>query len=104
MPKRPLQPILTEAVLIVLSGAVIAFGANALSPHGINLKRNYFPADTTAPPPQNGSSQSVSNAVPAEEKVTERLKQKGLQPIDSTVAHQKYDDPRRLQGQIIFID
>jgi rhodanese-related sulfurtransferase len=32
------------------------------------------------------------------------LKEKGLQPIDSAAARQKFDDPRRLQGQIIFID
>ena len=104
MSGRSLRPILIEAVVIAIVGAVIAFGANALSPRGINLKRNYFPADTTAPTVSTNSQATATNAMPSEENVAERLKKKGLQPIDSATARQKYDDPRRLQQQILFID
>lgn len=104
MPNCSWKPILTEALVIAGVGAVLAFGANALSPHGIDLRRNYFPADSEPASGASSSQPAVSNAVPAEENVLERLKQKGLQPIDSTTARHNFDDPRRLEGQIIFID
>jgi rhodanese-related sulfurtransferase len=98
------KPILTEAVIIAGVGAAIAFGANGLSPRGIDLKRNYFPADTTVQPVSSASQSPITNTVSSEENVAERLKQKGLQPIDTAAARLKFDDPRRLQQQIIFID
>src|SRR6185369_886706 len=37
--------VLLESVLVAALGVLIAFGANALSPHGLKLGRDYFPGD-----------------------------------------------------------
>lgn len=105
MVKISFKPILREAVVIAILGAVLAFAANALSPKGLNIQRNYFPADISSAAPQtNATPTRATNTVPAEENVAARLKEKGLQPLNSAEARQRFDDPRYQQGLIIFID
>ena len=52
---------LQELALVVTGGAMIAFLANALSPNGIDLRKDYFHLNTTLPaasPEANVSTQS----------------------------------------------
>ena len=43
------KPYLQELAVIVTGGAMIAFLANALSPNGIDLTKDYFYLNTTRP-------------------------------------------------------
>src|SRR6267154_363538 len=101
---------LLEAILVAFVAALFAFAANALSPHGLKLSRNYFPGDTTAahvppPPPGNHSSPaSITNALGAPDAVVARLKEKGLQVVDSAQAENFFQDPKFQSDSIIFID
>ena len=76
--------IVLEAVVVALLCAALAFAANELSPRGLNLRRNYFPAGRNH---LGFASQIVAsnfhlhlhneNAAGAE--IAQRLKEKGLQ-------------------------
>ena len=102
--KKPLL----EALLVALTAALFAFAANALSPHGLKLGRNYFPGDTIEahplPGPANHLTATVTNASGASDAVVARLREKGLQVVDSAQAENLFQDPRFQQDAIIFID
>jgi len=105
MAKAPFKPVLREAVIVAVVGAVLAFAANALSPRGLTLGRNYFPADNSAPAASSGgNTASTTHGVPPEEDVEARLKAKGLQTVNFTEARKQFDDPRYQQGIVLFID
>ena len=53
-----MKKLLLEAVLVAMTGAVLAFAANALSPRGLQLSRNYFPRADVAAPTAPGSTPS----------------------------------------------
>ncbi len=102
--------VLLEAVLVVAAGVAFAFAANALSPRGLKLARNYFPgaavhsnapARLSAPPLRAPSS---TNGNSADAQVTERLKEKGLQPISRAQTEEIFHDPRYEQGLVVFVD
>jgi rhodanese-related sulfurtransferase len=105
-----LNRVLQEGLVVALVGAALAFAANALSPRGLKLSRDYFPSSppvthppvaTTNPPailPATNQFTGVAEATLA------RLREKGLQLVDSTQAEQFFRDPRADQGLIIFVD
>lgn len=101
---------LLEALLVALAAALFAFAANALSPRGLKLTRNYFPGDTTEGPvplPAQGDHSppgASTNASGASDVVVARLKEKGLQVVDSAQVEALFQDPRFQQDSIIFID
>jgi rhodanese-related sulfurtransferase len=74
--------------------------ANAVSPRGLKLTRNYFPA---LPAATNSVAVTVgtTNSFDA---VAARLKQAGLQAITSEEAQTLYRDPRYAQSFVVFID
>jgi len=41
--KKQFVKVVAEALIVAVAGAVVAFVANAVSPHGLTLSRNYFP-------------------------------------------------------------
>jgi rhodanese-related sulfurtransferase len=108
-----IQKILLEALLVAAIGAGLAFAANALSPRGLALNRNYFPASvkttaapgvtnapspaSTAPPPN--TKPAANPSAPAENAVDARLAAKGLTSIDR-------DETEKLVGdsQVVFVD
>ena len=90
-----------EALGVILTGVALAFAANAFSPKGLKLSRNYFPAQ-----PLIGISNSIplphgSNSFAA---VAALLKAKGLQPALTSEVRNLFEDPRYLQNFVIFID
>jgi rhodanese-related sulfurtransferase len=99
-----------EAVVVALAGAAFAFAANELSPRGLALGRNYFPGgarQSVSPPkltqtPPAGAP--TTNADPAAAEIEQRLKDKGLQPIDRLGAERLFRDPRFEQGLVVFVD
>jgi rhodanese-related sulfurtransferase len=102
--------ILLEAVMVVAAAAGFAFAANALSPRGLRLARDYFPKSAgpvvstthvSQPAPTNAASTNVDSAAA---EISRRIKEKGLQPIDRAQTERLFHDPRFLQGLVVFID
>jgi rhodanese-related sulfurtransferase len=100
--------VITEALLVAMAGVGLALAANALSPRGLSLTRNYFPgspepvganAGTNGTPAVTGTESNAVNAA-----LVARLKQDGLRLIDLNEAKQLFDDPRRERELIVFID
>jgi rhodanese-related sulfurtransferase len=107
--KPKVKKVLLEGVLVGAFGAALALVANAISPRGLVLTRNYFPAGTnrlvsvatTTPPRRSGAS---TNQVSTGQMLAAQLREKGLQLVVRTQAEQLVRDPRLQQGIIVFID
>jgi rhodanese-related sulfurtransferase len=97
---------LLEALVVAGIGAVLAFAANGLSPRGLELSNNYFPgAQPSLPAPGKGQTNAAgTNASSPTELLAARLREDGLQLADSKQAEQFFQDPRRDQDGVIFID
>jgi len=99
--------VLLEALLVAAAGAIVAFGANALSPRGLKLTQDYFHGETLPVSRAQTNPAQVSgttNANAAVEPVIARLKEKGLQVVNGEQALHLFQDPLYQQGAIIFID
>lgn len=101
MSPPPLRTTLRQACVVALAGVVTGLLANAVSPRGLSLSRNYFP-DTPAPaatPAPAGASPvaRTPSAAPARSK-------RGLPLIDQKRATELFRDPRRTEGLILFVD
>jgi rhodanese-related sulfurtransferase len=100
--------VVQEGALVAVVGAALAFAANALSPRGLQLSKNYFPA-TSLPSPIPSSGSNVTAAAGTrtnspQELLSALLRANGLQLADSNQVTQFFRDPRREQDGIIFID
>ena len=89
-------------------GIALAFAANGLSPHRLELARNYFPWNKlTAPTPTAGTNVTgvaVAMTKSPLELLSASLRENGLQLADSNQVMQLFRDPRREQDGVIFID
>lgn len=94
-----MKRVLQEALLIAALGAALAFAANALSPRGLQLGKNYFPAPAPAVEPSPGTT----NSSPLDA-LAARFSSEGLQLADSNRVMNLFRDPRRGQDLVIFID
>ena len=98
-----------EAVLVALAGAVFAFVANAVSPRGLALARNYFPngtngtvsASIAAQPPHGTGS---TNTISAADLLAARIREEGFQEITRDQTAGLYHDSRFPQALVVFID
>jgi rhodanese-related sulfurtransferase len=97
---------LLEALLVAAVGAVVAFGANALSPRGLKLTQDYFHGETVpVPRPKTmGTNVVTADTNSAPDAVIARLKEKGLQVVNGEDAAELFRSPLYPQGAIIFID
>ncbi len=103
--------VLLEAAFVVVIGALFAFAANQVSPRGLALTRNYFPAGTgrllpttrLATLPHEAADTNSTPVDPAQLLAAE-LKEKGLQLADANQALQLFHDPRFKQDIVVFID
>jgi rhodanese-related sulfurtransferase len=109
--RQPVRNALREALLVAAAGIVLAFGANLVSPRGLVLTRNYFPAGISRPVPVAsgvGSPRDIASTNPPAtspaQLLAARLKEQGLQSVDGLQAAQLFHDPRFQQGSIAFID
>jgi rhodanese-related sulfurtransferase len=86
----------------------LAFAANALSPRGLQLTKNYFPGTKLTSPAPVAATNVASTAATATnsplELLSTRLRDNGLQLADSNQVVQLFRDPRREQDLVIFID
>jgi len=102
---RNARAVLLEALLVAAVGLLIALAANALSPRGLRLTRNYFPGDTRTS--TGGQGQTNLLAKPPTntmEAALQRLQQRGLQVIGSNEVLELVHDPRFEQGLLLVID
>ena len=105
---------LQELAVIVTGGAMIAFLANALSPNGIDLTKDYFHLNTTLPatsPEGSVSTQSDAGIVTAPDTpgrdtdaTASRLAEAGLQLVRHRQVVEFYHDLRYEVGEIVFVD
>jgi rhodanese-related sulfurtransferase len=108
---RKARTVLLEAVLVAALGLVFALAANALSPHGLRLTRNYFPkgepdSGKLKPGQQTGSNTVVGKAASstAPEGTIQRLQQHGLQAMDSNDVAELFGSQGFQQGLLLLID
>jgi len=102
------KQVLLEALTVAVVGAAIGFGANAISPRGLKLSRDYF----ALPPVQNASVSPHTNApstapaipVSPEQELLAKLSGEGLQTISGDEVFKLFSDPRTQEGRIIFVD
>jgi rhodanese-related sulfurtransferase len=99
---------LLEALLVAAIGAVLAFVANGVSPHGLVLNQNYFPgAQPSLPGRGIGSQPALASGAKTNstaELLAARLRQDGLQLADSNLVMQIFRDPQRDQDGAVIID
>ena len=106
---RSVRAVFLEALLVAAAGFLVALAANALSPKGLRLSRNYFPdfrVATTNPPAATNVSASGTPAgtnLPVDPTVL-RLQQRGLKLANSSEVFELFQDPRYEQGLIVFVD
>jgi rhodanese-related sulfurtransferase len=99
---------LLEAGLVAAIGAALAFAANGLSPCGLKLSKDYFPgkrtpSQTTGTQPQSTNAAGVRTNSPTD-LLAAKLRDNGLQLADSNLVSQLYQDPRRAQDWVVFVD
>ncbi len=103
-----MKQVLLEALVVAAVGAAIGFGANAISPRGLNLTRDYFalpPIQTASGPRTNATTSLAStNPVSPEQELLARLSSEGLQTLSGEEAFKLFGDPRTQEGRIIFVD
>lgn len=129
--RRPVVRVLVEAAIVALAGVLLGFVGNTLSPRGLRLTRDYFPAASTVPPatsvapvapvtlvtpptaPTTTNSPTpaeVSSPLPTSPSGTafaeleQRLQARGLRLGLHEEVETLFRDPRHESEQIIFVD
>ena len=102
---RNAKAVVFEALFVAVLGLVFALAANAFSPRGLRLSRNYFP-DAGTTPSATGSAATTTTLVSsnAANAAIQRLQQRGLQLVSSNEVVELFHDPRHEQGLVVFID
>lgn len=108
-PRTGFKTIALEAVVVAVVGVLVSFIANALSPRGLVLSRDYFPGairpGTSVAARTNASILSgATNAPAAVQLIAARLAAKNLQMVDLAQARELYFDPRYPHGGVVFVD
>lgn len=107
--KQEIGKIVIEALIVAVTGLGLALAANVVSPRGLVLSRNYFPAGPATPAPAQKSVPSATNA-PVDDQAAEaaevsgRLRDKGLQEVKRSQVEQLLRSPLYQDGRIIFVD
>jgi len=94
---------LLEALLAGAVGACLAFAANALSPRGLKLGRNYLPGEALAAA-RSINNGTGTNAPTAAQAVETQLRAEGLQLADSNRVAKLFGDPKRDLDLVVFVD
>jgi rhodanese-related sulfurtransferase len=104
-----------EGMIVLVIGLGLALLANALSPRGLSLTRNYFP-DVATESPGSGMAEASETADPVvaptvdlpspgeASAVDARLRQRGLEGIDLNEVQSWLADPRYEMELVILVD
>ena len=95
--------------MVLFSGIAVALAANQISPRGLVLTRNYFPAGTGQPAPAAATAgqrrdAAGSPAISPAELLAARWQAEGLRLVDGAAARRLFNDSRHQPGKILFID
>jgi rhodanese-related sulfurtransferase len=104
---RNAKAVVFEALFVAALGLIFALAANAFSPRGLRLSRNYFPDAGTTPPavsPATGSVVAAATSTNAPNAAVQRLRQHGLQLVSSNEVAELFRDPRYEQGLVVLVD
>jgi len=96
--------VLREALWVAGGALVVAFLANALSPRGLDLGRNYFPAARPDGTPLVAADSSPPGPGGPARDAAGRLAARGLRAVTLAEAVEWFRDPRHALGQIVFLD
>jgi 3-mercaptopyruvate sulfurtransferase SseA len=99
-PPSKVRGIILEALLVALVAALLAFIANALSPKGLKLTRNYSPTPQNLAPIAN----SASTPIAAPTNLAAQLQAEGLQLADFELVSNLFHGPGYQQGTVLFVD
>ena len=104
-----IKNVLLEALLVVLGGWVFALLANSISPRGLRLTRNYFPAVQLQAPgraaPSAASGRNEADQVPSDTQLlAARLRENGLQLIEYAQVKEMVRQPAVKPGQVLLVD
>jgi rhodanese-related sulfurtransferase len=95
--------LLREALLVGVAGLLLAFAANALSPRGLKLTRNYSPGAALAGS-RTSSNRAGTNQISSAQLLAQQFRAEGLQLADSNLVARLFAQPDREQGPVVFID
>lgn len=99
--------VLREAAFLAGIGLALALFANAVSPRGLSLTRDYFPGTQSrgkpGNPPQPGTTNSATPSTPAAQ-MRNRLQSHGLALADSNQVIGLFRDPRYQLDLVVFVD
>lgn len=103
-----LKSVFVEVVCVVVAGTLFAALANAVSPRGLNLGRDYFhlaaAGSTNTNQPAPSPSPASTNADAAFTALAETLRTSGLRLVDRAETRRLFLDPRKAQDLVVFID
>jgi rhodanese-related sulfurtransferase len=104
-PPAGVRQVVMEAAVIVVAGLLLGLLANTVSPRGLKLGRDYFlkSARPATVAPVNPSA-PTSSTPPAINAVLDRLRERGLQPLEHAAVVALFHDLAPAQGKIIFVD
>src|SRR5438477_6220076 len=97
---RAVKNVLLEALVVAVAGLALSLAANAISPRGLKLTRNYSPGGALA----GAKSFGATNATASAQVLQKQLLAEGLQLADSNLVAKLFKDPRKAQDMVIFID
>jgi rhodanese-related sulfurtransferase len=111
---QELRRVLAEALIVLGLGVAFALIANLVSPRGLSISRNYFPGlggqgeaatapGVTSTPGNRVNETNRANTLKGDA-IAVRLKEKGLQSIDTKEAERLFRDPLYEQELTVFID
>lgn len=99
-----LKAVAVEALLVALLGVGLALVANAISPRGLGLNRNYFPVGTQVSPAGAGVDRREATAADPADAVRNRLVRRGLGLATGPEVAAWFRDPQFAQGLVVMID
>jgi rhodanese-related sulfurtransferase len=94
--------IFVEVLVVAITGAVFAFAANQISPRGLVISRNYFPAKNSHT--TSAATNTPTAALSPAQLLAAQIRKNGLQLVDGDTAAKLFHDPRFKQNGIVFID
>jgi rhodanese-related sulfurtransferase len=105
--KTETKRVLIEALAVGLAGGLVAVLANAVSPHSFRLSYDYFRSRSAArafTPGTNSTNGVNTNSLSSFQTLAAEFQAKGLQLADSNQVIRLFNDPRREQNLVMFVD
>jgi rhodanese-related sulfurtransferase len=101
-----MRSVFGQAALVLLLGDVLSLAANALSPRGLKLDRDYFPPATPALGAPASGPAAPPGPAPTDPytAAAARLRAAGLQPLPHAEVVALFQSPDAATQKVIFVD